>query len=71
MASSEQLLSCLFLLDVQCGFRKDVRPTIMSRCFSCKEYKRFNDTMDKEEGDFWRFEAKIRKQGGYLPADLR
>jgi len=49
MGSSEKLLSCLFLLDVLCSYRKSTDFVIMARCFKCKEYIRFNAEMDEED----------------------
>jgi len=49
MTVSEKLLSCLFLLDVLCSYRKSTDFVIMARCFKCKEYIRFNAEMDEED----------------------
>ena len=44
-----KLLSCIFLTDLLCSFRKtdDFRP--MQRCFSCKHYLRFMREMEEED----------------------
>jgi len=49
MAPSKKLLSCAFLLDVFCSYRKDAKFGIMARCFKCPHYVRFIREMDKED----------------------
>lgn len=45
-ASSElKLLSCAFLSDVLCSYRKDARSWMMFRCWECHYYKRFERVM--------------------------
>jgi len=46
---SSKLLSCLFLLDVWCSFRKSEKFTMMDRCLKCKHYERFLREMDEED----------------------
>lgn len=42
-------LSCLFLDDVLCSYRKDQRLTVLSRCFKCPHYERWERMMDEED----------------------
>jgi len=49
MASSKKLLSCGFLLDVLCSYRKDAKFAIMGRCLKCPHYVRFMREMDEED----------------------
>lgn len=49
MVSSEKLLSCAFLPDVLCSYRKDEKFGIMTRCFKCPHYIRFMREMDEED----------------------
>jgi hypothetical protein len=61
---SKALLSCMFLDDVFCSYRKDgddFRP--MERCFKCKHYLRFLREMQEEEEKFFAECDKIRKFG--------
>ena len=41
--------SCIFFDDVLCSFRKDLRFGMMSKCFKCPEYRRFEREMDEED----------------------
>ena len=43
-----KVLLCVFLDDVVCSFRKDARFGVMSRCFKCRHYLRFEMEMDEE-----------------------
>lgn len=49
MASSKKLLSCAFLLDVLCSYRKSEKSGVMGRCLKCENYARFIREMDKED----------------------
>jgi hypothetical protein len=42
-------LSCLFLLDVLCSYRKTEQFAIMVRCLKCEHYVRFMREMDEED----------------------
>jgi restriction endonuclease len=42
-------LSCLFLDDVLCSYRKDERLTVLSRCFKCPHYERWQRMMDEDD----------------------
>ena len=45
-----KLLSCLFLLDVFCSFRKSEKVFgIMDRCLRCKHYLEFLKEMEEED----------------------
>ncbi len=62
-AVKKKLLSCFFLDDVLCSFRKNEGFGIMNRCFNCSHYKRFEREMNQEEEEFWHEVDKIRKYG--------
>jgi hypothetical protein len=49
MGSSGKLLSCAFLPDVLCSYRKDAKFGVMARCFKCPHYVRFIREMDQED----------------------
>lgn len=49
MTCSEKLLSCAFLLDVLCSYRKSEKSGVMGRCLKCEHYARFIREMDKED----------------------
>jgi len=59
----EKVLSCLFLLDVLCSFRKTEKFGVMDRCLKCSHYERFLREMDEQDEKFWDEEARIRKYG--------
>jgi hypothetical protein len=63
VASSEKLLSCLFLLDVLCSYRKDAKLVVMARCFKCKEYVRFMAEMDEEDKQIMARIERIHRTG--------
>ena len=42
-------LSCLFLLDVLCSFRRTEKFGVMDRCLKCKHYLRFLRIMHEED----------------------
>lgn len=56
-----KVLSCVFLDDVVCSFRKDARFGVMSRCFKCTHYRRFMDEMDEEDERVMNEIDEIRK----------
>lgn len=49
VASSEKLLTCAFLTDVLCRYRKTEEFAIMDRCLKCPHYLRFITEMDEED----------------------
>ena len=63
MLAKKKLLSCLFLLDVLCSFRKSEKSYIMNRCSECVHYKRFLKEMQEEEEEFFEEADRIRKYG--------
>jgi hypothetical protein len=44
-----KLLNCIFWDDVTCKYRKSETVTMMVRCWSCREFKRFVREMDKAD----------------------
>lgn len=44
-----KVLSCVFLTDVLCSFRKDEKFAVTSRCLKCPHYFRFMREMDEED----------------------
>ena len=57
-------LSCLFLLDVLCSFRKSEKKFgIMDRCLKCEHYKRFLKEMAEEDERVMDEIDRIRKYG--------
>ena len=63
MRVEKKLLSCVFLADVLCSFRKSEHFGVMSRCLKCSHYARFVREMAEEEEEFWDEVDKIRKYG--------
>ena len=59
----KKLLSCFFLPDVLCSYRKTEEFGVMNRCQKCAHYARFWQEMDEEEEKFWNEVDKIRKYG--------
>lgn len=49
VSKREKLLSCVFLSDVLCSYRKSEKSGVMDRCFKCEYYKRF--MLESEEED--------------------
>jgi len=47
--TSKKLLSCVFLVDVLCSFRKSEESGVMGRCFKCSHYFRFMREMEEED----------------------
>jgi len=43
------ILSCAFLLNVLCSFRRTEKFGIMDRCLKCCHYERFLRMMDEED----------------------
>lgn len=44
-----KVLSCVFLADVLCSFRKREKLGVMGRCLKCPHYLRFEREMDEED----------------------
>ena len=45
----KKLLSCFFLIDVLCSFRKSEKFGLMDRCLKCRHYLRFLREMAEED----------------------
>lgn len=60
---NKKILSCAFLLDVLCSFRKTVKFVVMSRCLECPHYKRFMKEMDEGDQEEGEEVEKIQKYG--------
>jgi hypothetical protein len=59
-------LECIFWDDVDCRHRKSETPTIMVRCWSCREFKRFVREMDKADAKMMDQIEKGRSEGDCL-----
>ena len=59
----KNLLSCLFVLDVFCSYRRYEKLGIMNRCLDCKHFKQFLRDMQEEEEEFWEEVDKTHKYG--------
>ena len=46
---SKKPLSCLFLLDVLCSYRKNEGYGVMDKCMRCRHYETFLREMDAED----------------------
>lgn len=72
-----KVLSCTFLPNILCSFRRHEKVRVMSRCFRCEHYLRFCREMEEEEDEFFeRVEAIRRKEcccvcGSKLGSDNR
>jgi hypothetical protein len=58
-----KVLSCVFLPDVLCSYRKDAKFGVMARCFECRHYRRFMREMDEEDAKVMDEIDEIRKTG--------
>ena len=47
--NGSKCLSCVFLDDVLCSYRKSEKFAIMNRCWKCRYYERFLRVMDEED----------------------
>ena len=56
-------LTCLFLLDVLCSFRKYEGFSIMDRCARCPHYERFMREMEEEDDKFWEEVERLEREG--------
>jgi len=56
-------LSCFFLEDVLCTFRKAYASGIMNRCLTCPHYRRFEKEMDEQDERVMDEIDRIRKYG--------
>lgn len=62
-ARQVKFLTCVFLLDVLCSFRKTDDFRVMDRCMECRHYLRFSREMQEQEEKFFAFEEDVRKYG--------
>jgi hypothetical protein len=58
-----KLLNCIFWDDVACKHRKSETVTMMVRCWSCREFKRFVREMDKADAKIMDQIEKERSEG--------
>jgi hypothetical protein len=58
-----KVLSCVFLNDVLCSYRKDVKFGVMARCFKCPYFRRFEREMDVEDERVMDEIDEIRRTG--------
>jgi hypothetical protein len=66
------LLPCVVLDGVLCSYRKDMRVSVMSRCFKCRHFRRFEREMAEEDEDEARFVEEVWKHPDrYLRGELR
>ena len=59
----KKLFTCFFLSDVLCSWRKTEHFGVMSRCFSCPFFLKFQRKLEEEEEAFWDEVDRIRKYG--------
>ena len=59
----KKLLSCFFLPDVLCSWRKSEKLGLMDRCLKCPFYFKFMREMEEQEEEFWDEVDSIRKYG--------
>ena len=64
-SAEKKLLSCLFLSDVLCSYRKYEQLGIMDRCLKCAHYERFMNQMDAEDQKVMDDIDEIRRTGVY------
>ena len=60
---SKKILSCLFLPDVLCSFRKNDKFVVLDRCLKCPHYREFEREMDEEDAREMAEIDRIRKYG--------
>lgn len=58
-----KVLSCFFLDDVLCSYRKSEKFTVMDRCFKCPHFRRFMHEMAEEDEKVMAEIDEIRKHG--------
>jgi len=57
----KKLLSCLFLPDVLCSYRKTEKFGVMDRCVKCRHYETFMSEMEDEEDRFFEELERARR----------
>ena len=60
-----KILSCLFLLDVLCSYRKTEKFGVMDRCLKCRHYMTFLREMDEEDEKVMDEIDRIRRGESY------
>ena len=58
-------LSCFFLPDVLCSYRKTEKFYVMDRCVKCRHYNTFMSEMEEEEDRFFEEVERIRRGEPY------
>ena len=58
-----KLLSCIFLTDVSCLYRKDDNFRLMDRCLKCRHYRRFMHEMAEDDERSMDEIDRIREHG--------
>jgi hypothetical protein len=64
--AEDKLLNCIFWDDVVCKHRKSETVTMMVRCWSCREFKRFVRQMDEADAKIMDENEKRRSEGDGL-----
>jgi len=59
--AKSKVLSCLFLPDVLCSYRKTEGFYVMDRCAKCPHYIRFMADMEEEEERFFEEVERLRR----------
>ena len=59
-----KVLSCVFLDDVLCSYRKSEKFTVMGRCLKCRYYERFMREMAEEDAKVMDEIDEIRRLSG-------
>jgi len=63
MVGKSESLSCVFLNDVLCSYRKDEKFSVMVRCMKCSHYAKFTRDMDEEDERVMNEIDEIRRTG--------
>jgi len=61
-----KILSCVFLDDVLCSYRKSEKFTVMGRCLNCCHYARFMREMAEEDAKVMDEIDEMRRLSGEL-----
>ena len=65
MVVESKVLSCLFLRDVLCSFRRTENLGVMDRCLKCKHYFRFLHIMHEQDMKVWDEIEEMRRYDPY------
>jgi hypothetical protein len=60
----------VFVPDVLCGFRKNVKVVVLKRCWSCEHYKRFTLDAELQDEKEWAENEKIWRFGYPKESDV-